>query len=153
MRVLLLLCVVMAGVWASPARAEICDNSVCFDLFESNGGLFAQLSSSSSAKASPGLVSVEAVDFGPEQYAEFVNGFAGGFDCTGQLAPGDGEAGTPGATTTLGYNCQFQNTNGDTWRISIVITWFWNAQAGRWEVSDIQASSKLIKANYQNQVK
>lgn len=77
---------------------------------------------------------------------------AGGFDCFGRLAPDEGDGGVHGQGLSTNFTCNFQNTNGDVWRISISITWFHDGATGSWELGEISADAKQIKSRFQNQV-
>ena len=155
LRNLALLSLLLAGFILAPdAKAGICADEVCAELFESNGAAYLQLSSSNPQAKAAGIAPILVDGTGsPEDPRHFIDAFTGsGFGCTGGLAPSGGTPATPGAGTSTSMACSIQNSRGDLWRISIVITWFWNADLGQWEVGNIEANAKLIKASFQNQV-
>lgn len=117
-------------------------------------GLYAEFEHADQSKVAPGYGAVRVVEFEPDQMPILLDAFnGGGFDCSGGVSPSTGTGATGGSAQTTNMTCGFQNSNGDYWRVSITITWRYNAANGRWEVADIDVQAKLIKAQFQNQVR
>lgn len=65
-----------------------------------------------------------------------------GFDCSGGVTPGSGTGATGGTTQSTNMICSFQNRNGDTWRVTIAITYRSQRQANQ------RAASQPDEPNY-----
>ncbi len=147
----------LLGLASFPAKAEVCSDGVCVDLFQSTGGLFATLTWDSTVKASPtgggDIVGVGVAGVDPDTYPILLSAFeSGGFGCSGGIAPSSGGGATHGATQSVSMACDFQNPDGSTWVITITITWVFDGNTAKWQIAEAKADARLIKAQFQNQV-
>ena len=134
----------------APLQAQTCDQEACISLFESAGNVMAEVASADQTKHY-GFSAVD-IDIPFEDRPILISEFnAAGFSCNGGLGVPQGTAGAGGQTYSTSMTCSFQNSNGQTWRVTVTISWMYNAALGKWEIADIVTSAKLIKGGNQVQ--
>lgn len=141
---------VLALVLPTAAIAQTCDDQACVNLFESAGNIMGEVNSSDGTKHF-GLTQLET-DIPLHDRPILIGHFnSAGFGCFGGMSVPTTVAAVGGVTYSTAMTCSFQNSNGQTWRVTITITWVYNAEARKWEIADMRSEARLIKTGNQVQ--